>query len=243
MRVCVCVFSCVCVSVCVFLCMLCVCMCVHACVRVCLCVFSYVHVRACVWLCALVCVRAQVLIDWINSELEEDRIIVKDLEEDCYDGQVLQKLFGEQQAASPSLQWLNSLFGSLLCLLTRYDMIKNVSPLATVWQTECVHYSHILTVWITGSSRVFPTHGNWLISGTASFALCLLIALLPPSPGVAASLFWHFVFLALSQSNICTVSNYFQIYFTSGVAFILVRSGLNTSQFLSPPHIDKIVLL
>uniref|UniRef100_A0A8C6SZE7 Parvin, beta n=1 Tax=Neogobius melanostomus TaxID=47308 RepID=A0A8C6SZE7_9GOBI len=34
-----------------------------------------------------------VLIDWINSELEEDRIIVKDLEEDCYDGQVLQKLF------------------------------------------------------------------------------------------------------------------------------------------------------
>lgn len=39
----------------------------------------------------------QVLIDWINSELEEDRIIVKDLEEDCYDGQVLQKLFGTKQ--------------------------------------------------------------------------------------------------------------------------------------------------
>lgn len=38
----------------------------------------------------------QVLIDWINSELEEDRIIVKDLEEDCYDGQVLQKLFGKK---------------------------------------------------------------------------------------------------------------------------------------------------
>uniref|UniRef100_A0A8D3A390 Parvin, beta n=1 Tax=Scophthalmus maximus TaxID=52904 RepID=A0A8D3A390_SCOMX len=35
----------------------------------------------------------KVLIDWINSELEEDRIIVKDLEEDCYDGQVLQKIF------------------------------------------------------------------------------------------------------------------------------------------------------
>uniref|UniRef100_A0A8C6PMZ9 Parvin, beta n=1 Tax=Nothobranchius furzeri TaxID=105023 RepID=A0A8C6PMZ9_NOTFU len=35
----------------------------------------------------------KVLIEWINSELEEDRIIVKDLEEDCYDGQVLQKLF------------------------------------------------------------------------------------------------------------------------------------------------------
>ncbi|XP_053541870.1 beta-parvin isoform X3 [Ictalurus punctatus] len=35
----------------------------------------------------------KVLVDWINNELEEDRIIVKDLEEDLYDGQVLQKLF------------------------------------------------------------------------------------------------------------------------------------------------------
>lgn len=43
----------------------------------------------------------QVLIDWINSELEEERIIVKDLEEDCYDGQVLQKLFGEEQFNIP----------------------------------------------------------------------------------------------------------------------------------------------
>ena len=35
----------------------------------------------------------QVLIDWINDELVEDRIIVTDIEEDLYDGQVLQKLF------------------------------------------------------------------------------------------------------------------------------------------------------
>ncbi|XP_061109069.1 beta-parvin-like isoform X1 [Conger conger] len=35
----------------------------------------------------------RVLVDWINKELEGDRIIVKDLEEDLYDGQVLQKLF------------------------------------------------------------------------------------------------------------------------------------------------------
>lgn len=37
----------------------------------------------------------QLLIDWINNELVEERIIVKDLEEDLYDGQVLQKLFGK----------------------------------------------------------------------------------------------------------------------------------------------------
>lgn len=47
--------------------------------------------------CILMCI--QVLIDWINSELEEERIIVKDLEEDCYDGQVLQKLFGESDSS------------------------------------------------------------------------------------------------------------------------------------------------
>lgn len=38
---------------------------------------------------------SQVLIDWINDVLVEERIIVKQLEEDLYDGQVLQKLLGE----------------------------------------------------------------------------------------------------------------------------------------------------
>ncbi|CAG0885139.1 unnamed protein product [Darwinula stevensoni] len=33
-----------------------------------------------------------ILIDWINDELADQRIIVKDIEEDLYDGQVLQKL-------------------------------------------------------------------------------------------------------------------------------------------------------
>ncbi|ETN61771.1 parvin [Anopheles darlingi] len=35
----------------------------------------------------------QVLIDWINDELVEERIIVSNIEEDLYDGQVLQKLW------------------------------------------------------------------------------------------------------------------------------------------------------
>ncbi len=35
------------------------------------------------------------LIDWINDVLVGERIIVKDLAEDLYDGQVLQKLFGK----------------------------------------------------------------------------------------------------------------------------------------------------
>lgn len=40
-------------------------------------------------------VHPQALIDWINGVLVEERIIVKQLEEDLYDGQVLQKLLGE----------------------------------------------------------------------------------------------------------------------------------------------------
>ncbi|XP_049983772.1 beta-parvin [Alexandromys fortis] len=39
----------------------------------------------------------KVLLDWINDVLAEERIIVKQLEEDLYDGQVLQKLLGERQ--------------------------------------------------------------------------------------------------------------------------------------------------
>lgn len=46
---------------------------------------------------ALNIVRAddlQVLLDWINDELADHRIIVKDIEEDLFDGQILQKLIG-----------------------------------------------------------------------------------------------------------------------------------------------------
>lgn len=34
------------------------------------------------------------LIDWINDELAEYRIIIKSLEDDLYDGQVLHRLLG-----------------------------------------------------------------------------------------------------------------------------------------------------
>lgn len=37
----------------------------------------------------------KILIDWINSELADKRVIVKDIQEDMYDGQILQMLIGE----------------------------------------------------------------------------------------------------------------------------------------------------
>ena len=33
-----------------------------------------------------------ILIEWVNDELHSERIIVQDIEEDLYDGQILQKL-------------------------------------------------------------------------------------------------------------------------------------------------------
>ena len=42
----------------------------------------------------------QILLDWINDELADHRIIVKDIEEDLFDGQILQKLIGERKRAS-----------------------------------------------------------------------------------------------------------------------------------------------
>lgn len=56
----------------------------------------------CLWTCAILLniihtlSLSQVLIDWINDVLVGERIIVKDLAEDLYDGQVLQKLFGKK---------------------------------------------------------------------------------------------------------------------------------------------------
>ena len=36
------------------------------------------------------------LVDWLNDVLADKRIIVKDLEEDLFDGLILQKLIGKQ---------------------------------------------------------------------------------------------------------------------------------------------------
>lgn len=38
-----------------------------------------------------------ILVDWINDVLAPERIIVKDIEEDLYDGMVFHKLIGEAE--------------------------------------------------------------------------------------------------------------------------------------------------
>lgn len=67
----------------------------------------------------------QVLIDWINDVLVGERIIVKDLAEDLYDGQVLQKLFGK----NPSLVQHSKKKKKKTTLL--------FSPLFEMWKEAC----------------------------------------------------------------------------------------------------------
>lgn len=45
--------------------------------------------------CQLLCFLLQFLIDWINTTLKEEHIVVKSLEEDLYDGLVLHHLLGK----------------------------------------------------------------------------------------------------------------------------------------------------
>lgn len=39
----------------------------------------------------------RILVEWINDVLAPERIIVKDIEEDLYDGMVFHKLIGEAE--------------------------------------------------------------------------------------------------------------------------------------------------
>ena len=62
------------------------------------------------------------MIDWINDVLVGERIIVKDLAEDLYDGQVLQKLFGKRHRDNA---WLCSAAAALLLRGEHQEMESN----------------------------------------------------------------------------------------------------------------------
>jgi len=60
-----------------------------------------------------------VLVEWINDELAEHRIIVQNVDEDLYDGQVLQKLLGMTQTAGYIFNLLN-----FICFHRKTDRTK-----------------------------------------------------------------------------------------------------------------------
>uniref|UniRef100_A0A8C0YPW6 Parvin, beta n=1 Tax=Cyprinus carpio carpio TaxID=630221 RepID=A0A8C0YPW6_CYPCA len=92
----------------------------------------------------------KVLIDWINSELEEDRIIVKDLEEDLYDGQVLQKLFEKLSGHKLNVaEVTQSEIGQKQKLQTVLEAVNVVlRPLDwnTEWSVDSIHSKNLVSI-------------------------------------------------------------------------------------------------
>lgn len=69
-----------------------------------------------------------VLIEWINDELADHRIIVKDIEEDLYDGQVLQKLLGKLLAyGSEHSKTLHKLHHMIYFMYSALKQRKNLN--------------------------------------------------------------------------------------------------------------------
>ncbi|KAK6318428.1 beta-parvin isoform X1 [Coregonus clupeaformis] len=92
----------------------------------------------------------RVLIDWINNELEEDRIIVKDLEEDCYDGQVLQKLFEKLSGRKLNVaEVTQSEIGQKQKLQTVLEAVNELlrpHGWSIEWSVESIHAKNLVAI-------------------------------------------------------------------------------------------------
>uniref|UniRef100_A0A8C2JHQ2 Parvin, beta n=1 Tax=Cyprinus carpio TaxID=7962 RepID=A0A8C2JHQ2_CYPCA len=130
----------------------------------------------------------KVLIDWINSELEEDRIIVKDLEEDLYDGQVLQKLMGETKIFSVlmlELIFFCGVFSAVrvfcaLCACPSEKLSGHKLNVAEVTQSEIGQKQKLQTVLeaVNGVLRPLDWNTEWSVDSIHSKNLVSIVYLL-----------------------------------------------------------------
>uniref|UniRef100_A0AAX7SXE1 Calponin-homology (CH) domain-containing protein n=1 Tax=Astatotilapia calliptera TaxID=8154 RepID=A0AAX7SXE1_ASTCA len=91
----------------------------------------------------------KVLIDWINDVLVGERIIVKDLAEDLYDGQVLQKLFGNLTFKLNVAEVTQSEIAQKQKLQTVLERINESLKLSTRnirWNVDSVHAKSIVAI-------------------------------------------------------------------------------------------------
>ncbi|GCC32189.1 hypothetical protein chiPu_0010649 [Chiloscyllium punctatum] len=92
----------------------------------------------------------RVLIDWINDELVEERIIVKDLAEDLYDGQVLQKLFekleGEKLNVAEVTQSEIAQKQKLQTVLEKINETLKLPPRNIKWTVDSVHMKSLVAI-------------------------------------------------------------------------------------------------
>ncbi|KAI2662200.1 Alpha-parvin [Labeo rohita] len=92
----------------------------------------------------------KVLIDWINDVLVGERIIVKDLSEDLYDGQVLQKLFenleGEKLNVAEVTQCEIAQKQKLQTVLEKINDALKVPSRNIKWNVDSVHAKNIVAI-------------------------------------------------------------------------------------------------
>ncbi|XP_023345848.1 beta-parvin [Eurytemora carolleeae] len=90
----------------------------------------------------------KIIIEWINDELVEDRIIIQDIEEDLYDGQILQKLLEkltQQLLSVPEVtQSEEGQKNKLRIVLGVANRVLGLQKGQARWSVESVHTKNII---------------------------------------------------------------------------------------------------
>lgn len=93
------------------------------------------------------------LIDWINTELAERRVIVKDLEEDLYDGQIVQMLVEKLSGTKINSSMSNrpnlsetARKQSLKVILDHINTIMNIHPMMSKWKVEDIYEKDLIAI-------------------------------------------------------------------------------------------------
>merc|ERR1712241_225937 len=92
-----------------------------------------------------------ILIEWVNDELYSERIIVQDIEEDLYDGQILQKLMekltGEHLAVPEVTLSEEGQRSKLRVVLAFANKVLGINQRAMhKWSVESVHTKNIVSI-------------------------------------------------------------------------------------------------
>lgn len=92
----------------------------------------------------------KILIEWVNDELHSDRIIVQDIEEDLYDGQVLQKLLekltNERLSVPEVTQSEEGQRNKLKIVLAAANRTLGLGKQQARWSVESVHTKNIVSI-------------------------------------------------------------------------------------------------
>jgi len=92
----------------------------------------------------------KIIIEWINDELVDERIIIQDIEEDLYDGQILQKLLekltGDRLSVPEVTQSEEGQRNKLRIVLGVANRVLGIQRSNARWSVESVHTKNIVSI-------------------------------------------------------------------------------------------------